>query len=140
MPRTAQPYFLVSGEQESKVNSELKTDANPNSKFGKLRYLLLPVSLVSIVDGLMKLWKHFFSKWRFVPLDYLVGAGAVFVGLLSMIILVKPFKSRAAAVASLVFVIVSIDKIITDFRDPFDILLSLIAMGLGSFVIWASVR
>ena len=102
--------------------------------------MLVALSLVSILDGALKIWKHFFSNWKYSYLDYLVGVGAVSVGLFSLAYLVKPVRSKFIVLACLVFVGVSALKLATDIRDPFDLLLSLIAMGLGSLVIWLNLR
>ncbi|MGI0080388.1 MAG: hypothetical protein ACRECH_12280 [Nitrososphaerales archaeon] len=105
-----------------------------------LKTLVFSLSLVSILDGAFKIWRHFFSTWRYDYLDYLVGAGAISVGLISLAFLAKPFRSKFVLLACLVFVIASAAKIAADLRDPFDILLSLIVMGIGSFLIWLNVR
>lgn len=120
------------------MSTELRTSVKQQSKFTRLRNLVFPASVFSIADGLLKLWKHFFSIWRFGPLDYLVGSAAVFVGLLSIIMLVKPFKSSLVAIASFVFVTISIMKIVTDIQDPADVFLSLTAIALSFFVMWIS--
>ncbi len=120
------------------MSTELKKSAKQESRFTRLRNLVFPVSVFSIADGLLKLWKHFFSIWRFGLLDYLVGFGAVSAGLLSMTMLLAPFKSRFLTIGSFCFLIVSIVKTVTDFRDLGDVLLGLTAMGLSLFVIWIS--
>ncbi len=87
--------------------------------------------------GILKLYLHFQSRWRFGLYDYLFATGAI-IGGLFLILYAK--RSSFIALTSAVFVAVEAYKGITDFRDHFDLLIAGISILYLAFPIFLYIR
>ena len=95
------------------------------------KVFLLFVAAPPISLGIAKFYSHLFSIWRLGYLDYLVAAGLVLSGLF---LFAKP-RSRVVLLASCVLIAVELLKATADYRDHYDLFITLIAVAYLSIPI-----
>jgi len=93
----------------------------------KKTFLLYTIALAAIVGGALKLLTHYFSRWRLQanPLDYALGVCGIVGGLILI------YSPRVRSFVSPVVIAVGAVKGVTDFRDPWDLILSTIILTAG---------
>ncbi len=102
----------------------MKTSSENKSHSNRRRISLAVLSAFPIGLGLLKLYSHLNSVWRFSPLDYLVSAGLVLGGLF----LFSKSRSRATLAISSIFLVVEFLKAIIDYSDTFDLFITVMAI------------
>ncbi len=104
---------------------------------GREKGPLTVVAAPAIGLGILKLYLHIQSKWRFGVYDYLFATGAI-IGGLFLIFYAK--RSSLIALTSAVFVAIEAYKCIADYRDHFDLLIAGISIIYLAFPILLYVR
>ncbi len=82
------------------------------------------IALISIGMGLLKIYSHYVSIFRYGPLDYIVAIGAIVGG----IAVLSSKRSNAISLVCIAFLAFEVLKAIVDFRDFNDVLLSTIGI------------
>ncbi len=86
--------------------------------------LLALISALPIGLGIIKIYAHVISKWRFGYLDYFLAAGLILGGIF---ILVYNHISKPVVLVSAILIVFELYKGILDYRDIFDVSLVTIA-------------
>ena len=91
----------------------------------KLTLLLLGIAAsFSVILGLLKIYSHYNSIWRFGYLDYVVAIGAIIGGFF----LFAPKRSKVVLTTNFAFIIFEAYKLLIDYHDFHDVLLCGIAI------------
>ncbi len=94
--------------------------------------LRLVVATPAVALGLLKAYLHFDSIWRYGVLDYAMALGVILGGLLVF----ARSKSKIALAVSIPLIAVEVFKAASDYKDGFDLLLTLLALlYLSSFLL-----
>jgi hypothetical protein len=87
------------------------------------RLSLAIVAMASIALGFLKIYSHYYSIYRFDPIDYIIAIGAIVGGLL---VITQKF-SDLISVVCISFFTFEVIKALIDYRDINDVLLCVIA-------------
>ncbi len=90
------------------------------------------LSSVPIGLGVLKVYLHYTSPFRYGAFDYFVAAGAVLGGV--FLLFQKPLK--AILPISFFFIIVEALKAVVDHHDPYDVIFTIIAISFLSIPFW----
>jgi hypothetical protein len=87
------------------------------------RLSLSTIALASIALGISKIYSHYYSIYRFGPIDYIIAIGAIVGGLL---VITQKF-SDVISVVCISFFTFELFKAIIDYRDINNVFLCAIA-------------
>jgi len=74
--------------------------------------------------GILKIYLHIHSVWRFGVLDYVISIGLILGGLF---LFSKP-RSKPILLASIFLIVVELLKAVSDYFDHFDVFITLVAV------------
>ncbi len=105
------------------VSKSLKKPGNKMTQRGN-KSLQSIIAAPAVALGILKLYLHIYSVWRFGVLDYLVSIGLISGGLF---LFSKP-RAKPVLLASTFLIGVELLKAVTDYYDYFDVFLTLVAV------------